>query len=35
LQILKRFFANPFREPDASCISRLPRIKFATTWDDK
>lgn len=35
LQILFQFWANPFREPDASCISQLQPIKFVTTWEDK
>ena len=34
-QILFQFLANPFREPDASCISRLEPIKFATSWDNQ
>jgi pimeloyl-ACP methyl ester carboxylesterase len=32
-QIVRRFLADPFREPDASCISQLTPIKFATTWE--
>lgn len=32
-QILFQFLANPFRKPDASCISQLQPIKFATTWN--
>jgi len=33
LEIMLQFLANPHREPDGSCISRLQPIKFATTWD--
>jgi pimeloyl-ACP methyl ester carboxylesterase len=32
-QIILQFWENQFREPDASCISQLQPINFATTWD--
>ena len=35
LSILKQFFDNPFRAPDASCISAIPPILFVTGWDDR
>jgi pimeloyl-ACP methyl ester carboxylesterase len=31
-QILRQFWANPFREPDASCIKTIPPIRFITSW---
>ncbi len=33
-QIIFQFLANPFREPDASCIKSIPPIRFITSWQD-
>lgn len=32
--IINRFFENPFREPDASCIKSIPPIRFITSWQE-
>jgi pimeloyl-ACP methyl ester carboxylesterase len=30
--IIFRFLANPYQQPDSSCIDTIPRISFATRW---
>jgi pimeloyl-ACP methyl ester carboxylesterase len=32
--ILRQFLQNPLRQPDASCIARMPKPSFPTTWPD-
>ena len=34
VQIMLQFLANPFREPDASCIKTIPPIRFITSWQE-
>ena len=29
-ELIRKFLANPYREPDASCLSAVPKITFAT-----
>ena len=31
--IVAQFLKDPFREPDAACIAKLPPVKFLTSWD--
>jgi pimeloyl-ACP methyl ester carboxylesterase len=33
--IVKQFFENPLRAPDASCIASIPPILFVTDWGDR
>ncbi|MFN2531865.1 MAG: alpha/beta hydrolase [Pyrinomonadaceae bacterium] len=33
-QLIFQFLANPFHEPDASCITRIPPIRFMTEWQE-
>lgn len=32
--IVGEFLANPFQEPDGSCIRTIPPIQFVTSWDE-
>jgi hypothetical protein len=34
MAIIVEFLRNPDREPDASCVDRVPRIRFVTTPSD-
>jgi pimeloyl-ACP methyl ester carboxylesterase len=31
-EIMTRFLEDPTREPDASCIGRMPKLTFSTAW---
>lgn len=33
LSIMKQFWDDPLSEPDTSCISKLPPIRFVTSWE--
>jgi pimeloyl-ACP methyl ester carboxylesterase len=32
LGIVGQFLDNPMREPDTSCLTRMPKLSFPTTW---